>query len=80
MVRNVFEEALEDVALVHAVEEGKQSSLTSRDEVFKLLGRCGATTHSQPRRGGIVKLPGIPLARNTCWADRPVCCRPFGAF
>lgn len=57
LVRDVFEEALEDVALVHAIKEGKQSPLTSRDEVFKLLGRCGATTYRQPRRGGIVK-PG----------------------
>jgi hypothetical protein len=39
LVRDVFEEALEDVALVRAIEEGEQSPLISRDEVFKLLGR-----------------------------------------
>jgi len=40
LVRDAFEEALEDVALVRAIEEGEQSPLTSRDEVFKLLGRA----------------------------------------
>lgn len=33
LVRDVFEEALEDVALVRAIEEGEQSPLISRDEV-----------------------------------------------
>jgi hypothetical protein len=40
LVRDVFEEALEDVALVRAIEDGGQSPLISRDEVFKLLGRA----------------------------------------
>ena len=40
LVRDVFEEALEDVALVRAIEEGEQSPLISRDEVFKLLGHA----------------------------------------
>lgn len=38
LVLDVFEEALEDVALVRAMEEGERSPLVTRDEVFKLLG------------------------------------------
>lgn len=33
LVRDVFEEALEDVALVRVIEEEEQSPLISRDEV-----------------------------------------------
>jgi hypothetical protein len=40
LVLDVFEEALEDVALARAIEEGERSSLVSRDEVFKLLERA----------------------------------------
>lgn len=40
LVLDVFEEALEDVALARAIEEGERSPLVSRDEVFKLLGRA----------------------------------------
>ena len=40
LVLDVFEEALEDVALVRAIEEGERSPLVSRDEVFKLLATC----------------------------------------
>ena len=40
LVLDVFEEALEDVALVRAIEEGERSPLVSRDEVFKLLERA----------------------------------------
>ncbi len=37
LVREVLEEALEDIALAHAIEEGEQSEFVSRDEVFKAL-------------------------------------------
>ncbi|HEX3128854.1 MAG TPA: hypothetical protein VH394_16095 [Thermoanaerobaculia bacterium] len=40
LLLDVFEEALEDVALVHAIEEGERSSFVSRDEVFKLFERA----------------------------------------
>ncbi|MEA2561723.1 MAG: hypothetical protein QOH06_3227 [Acidobacteriota bacterium] len=40
LVLDVFEEALEDVALVRAIDEGDRSPLVSRDEVFKLLERA----------------------------------------
>ncbi len=40
LVLDVFEEALEDVALVRAIEEGERSPLVSRDEVFKLFERA----------------------------------------
>lgn len=40
LVLEVFEEALEDVALVRAIEEGERSPLVSRDEVIKLLGHA----------------------------------------
>ena len=33
LVLDVFEEALEDVALVRAIEEGERSPLVNRDEV-----------------------------------------------
>lgn len=31
-------EALEDNALVHAIKEGEQTEIVSRDEIFDLLG------------------------------------------
>ena len=37
LVRELIEEALEDIALARAIEEGQESPLVSRDEVFKLL-------------------------------------------
>jgi hypothetical protein len=37
LVREVLEEALEDIALARAIEEGEQSELVTRDEVFKAL-------------------------------------------
>lgn len=37
LVRELIEEALEDFALVRAIEEGQGSPLVSRDEVFKIL-------------------------------------------
>jgi ribosomal protein L12E/L44/L45/RPP1/RPP2 len=37
LVRELIEEALEDVALARAIEEGQESPLVSRDEVFKIL-------------------------------------------
>ena len=40
LVREVLEEALEDIALARAIEEGDQSELVTRDEVF------GALEHS----------------------------------
>lgn len=37
LVREVLEEALEDIALARAIDEGEQSELVTRDEVFKAL-------------------------------------------
>ena len=37
LVREVLEEALEDIALARAIDEGEQSELVARDEVFKAL-------------------------------------------
>ena len=37
LVRELIEEAVEDIALVRAIEEGQKSPLVSRDEVFKIL-------------------------------------------
>lgn len=37
LVRDLFEEALEDVAMSHAIEEGEQTPAISRDEVFNVL-------------------------------------------
>lgn len=37
LVREVLEEALEDIALARAIEEGEQSGLVTRDEVFNAL-------------------------------------------
>jgi hypothetical protein len=37
LVREVLEEALEDIALARAIGEGEQSELVTRDEVFKAL-------------------------------------------
>jgi hypothetical protein len=37
LVRDLVEEALEDIALARAIEEGEQTELVSRDEVFKAL-------------------------------------------
>ena len=39
LVREVLEEALEDIALARAIEEGEQSELVTRDEVFDALER-----------------------------------------
>ena len=39
LVREVLEEALEDIALVRAIEEGEQSGLVTREEVFNALER-----------------------------------------
>ena len=37
LVVDLIEEALEDIALVRAMEEAEGSPLASRDEVFKIL-------------------------------------------
>ena len=37
LVRDLLEEALEDIALARAIEEGEQSELVARDEVFNVL-------------------------------------------
>ncbi|MEP9410337.1 MAG: hypothetical protein HRF42_02865 [Candidatus Brocadia sp.] len=37
LLHNVIEEAIEDVALVHAIEEGESTELVQREEIFKLL-------------------------------------------
>src|SRR6266850_2332003 len=39
LVRDLLEEALEDIALARAIEEGEQSQLVTRDEVFDALER-----------------------------------------
>jgi len=39
LVRNIFEEALEDGALARAIEEGEQTKTVSRHEVFELFRR-----------------------------------------
>ena len=39
LVREVLEEALEDIALARAIEEGEQGELVTRDEVFNALER-----------------------------------------
>jgi hypothetical protein len=37
LVLDLFEEALEDVALVRAMEEGESSSVVSHEEVFRFI-------------------------------------------
>jgi hypothetical protein len=37
LVRDLLEEALEDIILVRAIEAGEQTGTASRDEVFKVL-------------------------------------------
>ena len=37
LVRDLLEEALEDIVLVRAIEAGEQTRTVSRDEVFKVL-------------------------------------------
>ena len=39
LVREVLEEALEDIALARAIEEGEHSELVTRDEIFSALER-----------------------------------------
>ena len=39
LVREIVEEALEDLALAHAIEEGEGSEVVGRDHVFSLLER-----------------------------------------
>lgn len=36
-ILDMFEEALEDIVLAQAIEEGMQSPLVNREEVFKLF-------------------------------------------
>lgn len=38
LFRDVFAEVLEDVALVEAIEEGRQTEMVSRERVFEVLG------------------------------------------
>ena len=37
LMRDLLEEALEDIILVRAIEAGEQTETVSRDEVFKVL-------------------------------------------
>jgi hypothetical protein len=37
LVRDLLEEALEDIGLVRAIEAGEQTGTVRRDEVFKVL-------------------------------------------
>ena len=38
VVHDLFMEAIEDIALVRAIEEGESSDNVSRDEIFDILG------------------------------------------
>ena len=38
VVHDLFMEAMEDIALVRAIEEGESSDNVSRDEIFDILG------------------------------------------
>lgn len=38
VVHDLFMEAMEDIALVRAIEEGESSNKVSRDEIFDILG------------------------------------------
>jgi hypothetical protein len=37
LVRELLEEALEDIALARAIEEGEQSAVVAREEVLEIL-------------------------------------------
>ena len=37
LIRELLEEAIEDIALAHAIEEGEHGERVSREEVFELL-------------------------------------------
>ena len=39
LLRGIVDEALEDIALAHAIEEGEASETVERDQVFSLLER-----------------------------------------
>lgn len=38
MVQELLTEALEDVAMIHAIKDGEDSGLVERDEIFGILG------------------------------------------
>lgn len=40
LVLGLFEEVLEDVAMVRAIEEGEKTPFVSRDKVFEILDRA----------------------------------------
>jgi spore coat polysaccharide biosynthesis protein SpsF (cytidylyltransferase family) len=37
VVHDLLVEAMEDLAMIHAIQEGEETELVSRDEVFKIL-------------------------------------------
>ena len=39
LIRDVLEETFEDIALIHAIDEGSKTGNISREEVFALLRR-----------------------------------------
>ena len=39
LLHDVLAEVMEDIALTRAIQEGEQSELVSREEVFRLLDR-----------------------------------------
>ena len=39
LIRDVLEETFEDIALIHAIDEGSKTENISREEVFALLRR-----------------------------------------
>ena len=40
MLRDLFEEVLEEIALSRAIEEGRRSEVVTREEVFALMGNA----------------------------------------
>jgi len=37
LFQEVIEKAIEDLALVHAIEEGEKTAMTKKEEIFKIL-------------------------------------------
>ena len=37
LVKEIFEEAMEDIALARAIDEGSQTKIVDREAVFKIL-------------------------------------------
>jgi len=48
LLRDLFEEALEDLALARAMEEGRQTAIIGRHEVFSILEGVDGRPSSGP--------------------------------